>query len=133
MPIVGITLEAWNGDDMYQDRCGRVAHRDHAHDPVADFRRTERFFNTCFMNMARNKLLLIALANLLSAMLSKGQATGDVEIRRDLQYAIHDGVALTGDFYAPKDSATHPVVIAIHGGGWQLGSRTADYQYWGSY
>jgi acetyl esterase/lipase len=57
----------------------------------------------------------------------------DIEIRRDLAYANHDGVSLAGDYYVPKADGRYPVVVAMHGGGWQLGSRVADYQYWGPY
>ena len=38
-------------------------------------------------------------------------AQGDTEIRRDLQYATHDGVALVGDYYVPKAPGKYPVVI----------------------
>src|SRR4029453_15417863 len=31
-----------------------------------------------------------------------------------------------------KRPGKFPVVIAVHGGGWQLGSKT-EYQYWGPY
>jgi acetyl esterase/lipase len=45
-------------------------------------------------------------------------------------------VKLTGDLYLPKDTKTGaaktPLVIAIHGGGWQGGSPAA-YQHWGPY
>jgi len=54
----------------------------------------------------------------------------DVDIRTGLEYAKHDGVALAGDLYAPKDEGRYPVVVAVHGGGWQLGSRDS-YRYWG--
>lgn len=49
------------------------------------------------------------------------------------QYAMHDGVSLTGDLYLATGGAGRaPVLIAIHGGAWKLGS--ADfYQHWGQY
>ena len=54
----------------------------------------------------------------------------EVEIRRDLPYATHGGETLTGNLYLPSGPGPHPVVICVHGGGWQL--RMADnYQYWG--
>src|SRR5712691_2633256 len=56
----------------------------------------------------------------------------EVEIRRDVQYATHDGVALAGDYYVPKAPGKFPVVVAVHGGGWQLGDRSA-FRYWGPY
>lgn len=57
----------------------------------------------------------------------------EIEIRRDLQYATHDGISLAADYYVAKAPGPYPVVIAIHGGAWQLGSRVADYQHWGPY
>jgi len=48
----------------------------------------------------------------------------EVEVRRDLQYATHDGVALKGDYYAPRSAGRYPVVVAVHGGGWQAGARS---------
>jgi acetyl esterase/lipase len=59
-------------------------------------------------------------------------AQGDTEIRRDLQYATHDGVALAGDYYVPKAPGKYPVVVAVHGGGWQGGAK-AGYRFWGPY
>ena len=54
----------------------------------------------------------------------------EVEVRLGLEYARHDGAALVGDLYAPKAEGKYPVVVAVHGGGWQLGSRDS-YRYWG--
>jgi acetyl esterase/lipase len=56
----------------------------------------------------------------------------EVEIRRDLKYATHDGVALAGDYYVPKAPGKYPVLVAVHGGGWQAGTRTG-YRFWGPY
>ena len=59
-------------------------------------------------------------------------ASGDIEVRPGVTYATHDGVALAGDLYAPKGAGPYPALVAVHGGGWQLGVRTA-FQYWGKY
>src|SRR5437763_969351 len=61
-----------------------------------------------------------------------GEALQDVETRRGVQYAVHDGVALAGDYYVPKGPGKFPVVVAMHGGAWQLGERTL-YRFWGPY
>lgn len=61
-----------------------------------------------------------------------GEALQEVEIRRSVQYATHDGVALAGDYYVPKGPGKFPVVVALHGGAWQLGERTL-YRLWGPY
>ena len=47
-------------------------------------------------------------------------------------FATHDGVALLGDLYLPEGAGPHPAVIAVHGGGWQQGTR-AGYRHWGPY
>lgn len=56
----------------------------------------------------------------------------NIDIRRNVTYGTHDGVALTGDYYVPKAAGKYPVVVAVHGGGWQGGSR-ASHRYWGPY
>jgi acetyl esterase/lipase len=50
----------------------------------------------------------------------------------NVDYVAHDGVKLTGDLYLPKGTSKTPLIIAIHGGGWQNGSPAA-YQHWGPY
>lgn len=39
---------------------------------------------------------------------------------------------VTGDLYLPEGAGPHPVVVAIHGGGWRRGSRKALAQ-WGQF
>src|SRR5215510_4549825 len=63
---------------------------------------------------------------------SPALAQHQVTTRSNIEYVEHDGVKLTGDLYMPKDVARAPIVIAIHGGGWQNGSP-AVYQHWGPY
>src|SRR5262245_62597082 len=50
----------------------------------------------------------------------------EVMTRANVEYVEHDGVKLSGDLYLPKGVAKAPVVIAIHGGGWQGGSPAGD-------
>lgn len=57
--------------------------------------------------------------------------TYDVQTRQGLEFAVHDGVKLLGDLYVPRRERA-PVVVAVHGGGWQQGDRTS-YKYWGPY
>jgi acetyl esterase/lipase len=68
--------------------------------------------------------LLLAFASIALAQ--------DFETRKSLEYATHDGVKLAGDLYLPKAPGAHPVIVAIHGGGWQIGGPFG-YQYWGPY
>lgn len=56
--------------------------------------------------------------------------TNNVEVRRNVEYGKHDGVALLGDLYQPAAPGKYPAMIGVHGGGWQGGSKSA-YQFWG--
>jgi acetyl esterase/lipase len=58
------------------------------------------------------------------------QASSRIECERGLQYAVHDGISLIGDFYKPAGDAIVPIVVAVHGGAWKVGDAT-DFQYWG--
>jgi acetyl esterase/lipase len=58
--------------------------------------------------------------------------TFEVVTRADIQFAEHDGTRLVGDLYSPKGLDRAPVLVAVHGGGWQIGDRTF-YRHWGSY
>jgi len=58
--------------------------------------------------------------------------TFEVATRPGLEFAVHDGVKLVGDFYAPQGGKSLPVIVAVHGGGWQIGDRSS-YKYWGPY
>jgi acetyl esterase/lipase len=47
----------------------------------------------------------------------------DVTTHTDIVFAEHDGTALVGDLYLPQGTTPAPVLIGVHGGGWQLGNR----------
>ena len=57
-----------------------------------------------------------------------------VTIHSGIAYADHDGVELLGDLYLPKGAKAGakaaPALVAVHGGGWVQGVRSA-FQYWG--
>jgi acetyl esterase/lipase len=55
-----------------------------------------------------------------------------VTIHSGIAYAQHDGVELLGDLYVPKGRRDVPALVAVHGGGWVQGARSA-FQYWGRY
>jgi acetyl esterase/lipase len=57
---------------------------------------------------------------------------GGVTIHNGIAYANHDGVELLGDLYLPRGAKSAPALVAVHGGGWVAGVRTA-FQYWGPY
>ena len=54
----------------------------------------------------------------------------EIEVHRDVVYATHDGVQLSGDLCLPKGGGPFPALVAVHGGGWRLGARSS-FQYWG--
>jgi acetyl esterase/lipase len=86
------------------------------------------------MRVIRIVLPAIAFVMLAGATVTLGQApASETTIRRDLLYATHDGVRLSGDFYRPEGPGKHPVVVAVHGGGWQDGTGSGSYRNWGPY
>ena len=54
------------------------------------------------------------------------------ELRKNLTYATHNGVDLTGDLYLPSGSGPFPCIVNVHGGYWRRGSRDT-FQHWGPY
>src|SRR5262245_18650875 len=56
----------------------------------------------------------------------------EVVVRNDIEYAAREDGRLAGDLYLPKGLEKAPVLVAVHGGGWQAGSR-AIYKYWGPF
>jgi acetyl esterase/lipase len=69
----------------------------------------------------------------LAVLMSISQASAaEYEIinRPDIVFAEHDGTKLVGDLYLPRGRTKAPILVAVHGGGWQVGSRQF-YRYWG--
>ena len=56
----------------------------------------------------------------------------EVATELDIAFTEHDGVRLLGDLYLPKGLAKAPVLVGVHGGGWQVGDRKF-YTHWGNY
>src|SRR5262249_49361199 len=81
-----------------------------------------------------NSALRCISAALVVALPGAGAWASDYEVvtRLNLEFVQHDGVNLAGDLYLPKGLDKAPVVIAVHGGGWQAGNR-ASYKYWGPF
>src|SRR5438445_1373931 len=65
--------------------------------------------------------LTIGLASLLLASALFG---AEPKVHRDLAYAEPKNERQTLDVYAPTEGKGHPVVVWIHGGGWQRGDKT---------
>jgi acetyl esterase/lipase len=56
----------------------------------------------------------------------------EVATELDIVFADRDRVKLLGDLYLPKRVGNAPVLVGVHGGGWQLGDRKF-YTHWGNY
>ena len=56
----------------------------------------------------------------------------EVTTRANVDYAEHDGIKLSGDLYLPRGLEKAPILVAVHGGGWQAGSPIF-YRYWGPF
>jgi len=77
-----------------------------------------------------SKLILAAAA---ATLLAAGQASAaeyEMVNHADLVFAEHDGAKLVGDLYLPKGRSKAPVLVAVHGGGWQVGDKQF-YRFWG--
>jgi acetyl esterase/lipase len=55
-----------------------------------------------------------------------------VKTLNDIAFAGGDGADLLGDLYMPEGVDTAPVLVAVHGGGWQVGNRKF-YLHWGPF
>jgi acetyl esterase/lipase len=68
---------------------------------------------------------LVIVATVTGLTATVAQADYEVVNRANIQYVEHGGAKLTGDLYLPKGLAKAPVIVAVHGGGWQNGDRSA--------
>src|SRR5438132_8495737 len=57
-------------------------------------------------------------------LLASPLLAADPQVHLDLAYAEPKNERQTLDLYAPTDGKNHPVVLWIHGGGWQSGDKT---------
>lgn len=74
----------------------------------------------------------VIAAGLLVSAAAANAAIYEITTRADIVFAEHDGTKLLGDLYLPKGLDKAPVLVAVHGGGWQVGSRKF-YLNWGAY
>lgn len=65
-------------------------------------------------------------------MPSSSEAERPVKTQNDIAFAGGDGTEFLGDLYMPDGVETAPVLVAVHGGGWQIGNRKF-YIHWGPY
>jgi acetyl esterase/lipase len=74
------------------------------------------------------KLLLVVAVGLPLAPLGAAGATPEVPIEKDVVYGKAGGVELKLDLARPaKGAGPFPLVVCLHGGGWQLGHRKAHH------
>ncbi len=45
-----------------------------------------------------------------------------IDIKHNVQFGVHNGDVLTGDYYAPQGEGPYPALLALHGGAWKLGT-----------
>ena len=55
-----------------------------------------------------------------------------MDIRKAVQFGVHDGDVLAGDYYAPEAPGNYPALVTMHGGAWKRGT-SETYQHWGPY
>jgi acetyl esterase/lipase len=65
-------------------------------------------------------------------MPSSAQAEKRVKTLNDIAFPGGGGTELLGDLYVPDGVDNAPVLVAVHGGGWQIGTRKF-YVHWGPY
>ncbi len=73
---------------------------------------------------------ILLCATLLGCSATAFAQNPSVDVKRAVDYANHDGVVLQADIYQPKEPGKYPAIVALHGGGWQSGSRIS-FQYSG--
>ena len=66
---------------------------------------------------------ILAVMTIVATTAAAEAQSFQVSVRNNIQYVEHDGVKLAGDLYLPKGRDKSPVIVAVHGGGWQVGSR----------
>jgi acetyl esterase/lipase len=54
------------------------------------------------------------------------------EAKKGIEFSRPGGVSLTGDLYVPSGASKAPVVVSVHGGGWQQGV-SGMHAHWGKY
>jgi DUF1680 family protein/acetyl esterase/lipase len=57
-------------------------------------------------------------------LLAASALAGEPQVHRDLAYAEPKNERQTLDVYAPREGNNHPIVLWIHGGGWQSGDKS---------
>jgi len=90
-----------------------------------------------YLRLSRNATMTTArtAAVLAAFIITCGQTMAqnlEITIQSDIAFGEHDGFKLMGDLYLPKGVARPPILVGVHGGGWQIGDRKF-YTHWGAY
>lgn len=76
--------------------------------------------------MIRSKLLPLGLMSIAACGLQAGAAAAAPSVQADVQYATSAaGEPLRLDLYLPDSGAGAPLVVWVHGGGWENGNKSA--------
>lgn len=73
------------------------------------------------------------VASMILVAVSTASPQVSVTIKKNVEYAVHDGVSLKGDLYLPHSPGLHPAMLFIHGGGFRGGSKAGYGTTWGPY
>jgi acetyl esterase/lipase len=83
------------------------------------------------------RTLIATLLMTIAGASAWGQANiptdANVQTKRDVVYAVHDGTSLLGDLYQPMSSGLHPALLFIHSGALTGGSKKSFAPNWGPY
>jgi acetyl esterase/lipase len=86
--------------------------------------RARRHRNLLRLSCAVKNFAFCVLASFALTAIGRAADTDTMDIHRNIVYATPDGVPVALDLYVPKNAAkAPPVVIWIHGGGWEAGNR----------
>src|SRR5579864_3976786 len=85
---------------------------------------------TMKLTLIKGLLLLTVVGLCCSQAFSQ---TDNVQVKKDVIYATHDGVQLAGDLYIPAGGGQHPAIMFMHGGGFRGGSKSSYNVTWGPY
>lgn len=73
---------------------------------------------------------LLILGSASDSLADDATSTHEVHVERDIRFATVDGVDLLLNLHLPQDIDRPPLVMFIHGGGWQNGDRTRCRLAW---